>query len=82
MKCLCSWPEPFKTVRADVVTLQKEIQHRLDGSNPENWKTWKQVKGTLNINDPDAWNQWLKCRFLGLIVAGAGGHELRRPLTT
>jgi hypothetical protein len=55
---------------------------RLSGSNPENWKTWKQVKGTLNINDPDAWNQWLKRRFLGLIVAGAGGHELRRPLTT
>jgi hypothetical protein len=55
---------------------------RLSGSNPENWKTWKQIKGNLNINDPDAWNQWLKCRFLGLIVAGAGGHELRRPLTT
>ena len=29
----------------------REIQRRLDDPNPENWKSWEQVKADLNIKD-------------------------------
>jgi hypothetical protein len=29
----------------------REIQRRLDDPNPENWKSWKDVKPDLGIND-------------------------------
>jgi hypothetical protein len=32
----------------------QEIQRRLDDPNPENWRSWEQVKADLSINDPDA----------------------------
>lgn len=30
-----------------------EIQRRLDDPNPENWKSWEQVKVDLSISDSD-----------------------------
>lgn len=30
-----------------------EIQRRLDDPNPENWKSWEQVKAELSIIDSD-----------------------------
>lgn len=32
--------------------VDQEIQHRLDDPNPENWKSWNQVK--LDLDAPDA----------------------------
>ena len=34
--------------------LDLEIQRRLDDENPENWKSWNQVKADLSMTDPDA----------------------------
>lgn len=32
----------------------QEIQRRFDDPNPENWRSWEQVKADLGIEDPDA----------------------------
>jgi hypothetical protein len=34
--------------------VDQEIQHRLDDPNPENWKSWNQVKEDLDLDAPDA----------------------------
>jgi hypothetical protein len=34
--------------------LDLEIQRRLDDTNPENWKSWAQVKTKLSLSAPDA----------------------------
>lgn len=32
----------------------QEIQRRLDDTDPDQWKSWKQVKADLGINTPGA----------------------------
>lgn len=34
--------------------VDQEIQRRLDDSNPENWKSWEQVKADLGVKDSGA----------------------------